>query len=164
MMEILELPKDEIDALLGRVGYGHFACSWEDQPYVVPINYAYDKPLIYIYTTAGLKSEILKHNPRVCLQVEEVHEDGNWKSVVVTGEAEVIEDRIEREKAVNFVRNSNPRLLPALAIKWTDNWIRENKEVVYKVKILTITGLSGSEVYRAAAAAQPVFGSAKNKS
>ena len=164
MMEILEMSEGEVDALLGRVGYGHFACSWENQPYVVPINYAYDKPLIYIYTTAGLKSEILKHNPLVCLQVEEVREEGGWKSVVVTGEAVVIEDRLEREKAVNFVRSANPRLLPALAIKWTNNWIRENKEVVYKVKVLTVTGLSGSEVYRAAAAAQPAFHPTKNNS
>lgn len=157
MIEILEMSNNEVDALLGRVGYGHFACAWEDQPYVVPINYGYDKQAIYIYTTAGLKSEIIKHNPLVCLQVEDVQEDGSWQSVVVTGEAEVIEDRGERERAVNIVRSSNPRLSNALAIKWTNNWIRENKEVVYKVKVLTITGLSGSEIYRAVAAARPAF-------
>lgn len=157
MIEVLEMPNEEVDALIGRVGYGHLACAWQDQPYIVPINYAYEKHSIYVYTTAGLKTEILKHNPLVCLQVEEVREDGTWQSVVITGEAEPIEDKVEREAAVDIIRSSNPGLMPALAIKWTNNWIRENKEVVYRIKVLTATGLTGSMVYRTAAKAQPAF-------
>jgi nitroimidazol reductase NimA-like FMN-containing flavoprotein (pyridoxamine 5'-phosphate oxidase superfamily) len=155
MIEILEIPIEEVESLLMRVGFGHFGCSLEGQPYVVPINYAYDKQYLYIYTTAGLKTEILKRNPLVCLQVEEFEETGTWRSVVVTGEATPIHDRAEREKAVELIRSSNPTLLPALAIKWTDNWIRENIEVVYRIKILTASGRSGSEVSRAAASARP---------
>ena len=97
MMEVLEMSKDEIDALLGRVGYGHFACSWENQPYVVPINYVYVKPYIYLYTTEGLKTEIISGNPQVCLQVEELVDNTDWRSIVVNGEAEQVVDRNERE-------------------------------------------------------------------
>jgi nitroimidazol reductase NimA-like FMN-containing flavoprotein (pyridoxamine 5'-phosphate oxidase superfamily) len=155
MIEILEMSKIEVEDALSRIGFGHFACAWEGQPYVVPINYAYASPYIFVYTTAGLKTEIIKHNPLICLQVEEFLPDGQWRSVVVTGKAEQVIDPAAREKAVETVRSSNPTLLPAIAKKWTKNWVRENVEVVYKVNILTMSGLASSEVQIAAASVRP---------
>ena len=87
MLEILEMGRDEIDRLLSRVGYGHLACSRDDQPYVLPIYYTYDGGQIYVYTTVGLKSEIIANNPKVCLQIEEIKPDGAWRSLVVMGDA-----------------------------------------------------------------------------
>lgn len=160
MLEILEMPHDQIDDVLTNVGYGHFACSSDDQPYVLPINYAYKKPHVYIYTTAGLKSEIIERNPLVCLQVEEFLPDGNWRSVVVTGKATLLKDPAEREKAVGIIRSSNPTLMPALALKWRDNWIRENIEVVYRIDDVSLTGLRSGSVQMAAAAARPAAAAA----
>lgn len=155
MIEILEMPEKEVEELLGRMNYGHFAVSLNDQPYVVPINYAYAEPFIFIYTTAGLKSDILKQNPLVCLQVEEIGENG-WRSVVVTGTAEQIVDNEERERTVTLIRSTNPSLLPALALKWKNDWIRKNVEMVYRIKINTMSGLQSSEIQMAAASARPV--------
>ncbi len=159
MIEILELQETEMEDVLRRVGYGHFGCSQDDQPYVVPINYVYEQGEIYIYTTAGMKSEIVKQNPLVCLQVEEYREDGGWRSVVVAGEAHQIEDAFEREKAVEIIRASNPMLLPALALKWKNDWLRSNVEVVFRIKIRTMTGLTSSEVKIAATSASPATAS-----
>ncbi|MGZ9130739.1 MAG: pyridoxamine 5'-phosphate oxidase family protein [Candidatus Binatia bacterium] len=155
MIEILEMRDDEIYSLLQRVGYGHLACCRDDQPYVVPIYYACEGHQIFMYTTAGMKSEIIRDNPRICLQVEELLDTGAWRSVVVTGEAHEIVDRKEREKAVDLIRHSNPSLLPALAIKWSKDWMRKNVEVVYKIDIDSATGRLTSEVKIAAVGAQP---------
>jgi nitroimidazol reductase NimA-like FMN-containing flavoprotein (pyridoxamine 5'-phosphate oxidase superfamily) len=157
MIEILEMRDSEIDDLLKRSNYGHLACSQNDVPYVVPIYFAYEKPLIYVYTTVGLKSKIIDQNPKVCLQVEEFSPTGGWKSVVIMGEAEKIVDRVEREKAVEVIRVSNPSLLPALAIKWSNDWMRKNVEVVYKIKVREATGRFTAEVKIASAAARPNF-------
>jgi nitroimidazol reductase NimA-like FMN-containing flavoprotein (pyridoxamine 5'-phosphate oxidase superfamily) len=157
MIEILEMRDSEIDDLLKRVNYGHLGCSQDDVPYVVPIFFAYDKPVIYVYTTVGLKSKIIDQNPKVCLQVEEFSQTGGWKSVVIMGEAEKIVDRVEREKAVDAIRRSNPTLLPALAIKWSNDWMRKNVEVVYKIKIREVTGRFTAEVKIASAAARPNY-------
>ena len=157
MIEILEMRGNEIDDLLSRTNYGHLACSRDDQPYVVPIHYAYAPPYVFIYTTEGLKSEMIASNPKVCLQVEEINEDGGWRSVVVTGLAEKIVSPIEREKAVDLMRAFNPQLMPALALKWSNDWIRKNVEVVYRIKILTSSGRFTSEVRIAATAANPGF-------
>ena len=158
MIEILEMRDAEIKDLLRRVGYGHLACSRDDQPYVIPIYYAFDGSAIFIYTTKGLKSAVIKSNPKICLQVEELLESGGWRSVLVAGEAYEIVDLTEREKAVQLIRESNPSLLPALAIKWVNDWMKMNVEVVYKVKILSLAGRFTSEINVTAASAQPVFG------
>src|SRR5215203_584913 len=151
MIEILQMRDSEIYDLLRRVGYGHLACARDGQPYVVPIYYVYDDEQIFVYTTAGVKTEVIKINPKVCLQVEEILDDGAWRSVVVTGEAYEIENPAEREKAVELLRSSNPTLLPALAIKWANDWMRKNVEVVYRIKIVTASGRFTSDIRVAAA-------------
>ncbi|PYS98278.1 MAG: pyridoxamine 5'-phosphate oxidase family protein [Acidobacteria bacterium] len=157
MIEILEMRDDEMYDLLRRIGYGHLACSEADQPYVVPIYFAYDGDQIFIYTTAGKKSEAMNTNPKICLQVEEFLSNSMWKSVIVTGEAYKIADPRERESAVDLIRKKNPSFMPALAIKWSNDWIRKNVEAIFRIKITSMTGRMSSEVRITAAGAQPLF-------
>src|SRR5258708_29413747 len=112
MIEVREMDNNEIVELLSRIGYGHLACSLRDQPYLVPIHYAYEGPKIYIYTTEGKKSEIIEKNPRICLQVEDVQDNKHWKSVIVTGEAERLTDEDKREAALKAIVIANPTLTP----------------------------------------------------
>ena len=157
MIEILEMRDGEMYDVLRRVGFGHLACSQDDQPYVVPIYFAFDGKEICIYTTEGKKSDTMDKNPKVCLQVEEFLANSMWKSVVITGEAYRIQDQIERESAIDLIRQQNPSLLPALAIKWSNDWIRKNVEAVYRIKILSMTGRMSSEVHIASAGVKPLF-------
>ena len=163
MIEILEMHDKEIRDFLRRMNYGHLACSRDDQPYVVPIYFAYDGTSIFIYTTEGLKSQMLEQNPKACLQVEEFLDGGNWQSVVIMGEANRIQDRDAREAAVELLRAGNPTLLPALAIKWSKDWIRNNVEAVYKIEIKSIAGRLSSEIRMASASAQPAFRTGSSK-
>lgn len=156
MIEIQEMSKRQIEDLLARVGYGHFACARNNQPYIVPIHYSFRKPDLFVYTTDGKKSEIIRANPAICLQVEEVIDDGNWQSVIVMGEAERIDSRAEREEAMAVIQADNPGLTPAVSVRWLDSWIRENIEVIYRIKPRMITGRSAAHIETKAAVAQPV--------
>lgn len=140
MLEIEEISNREIKVILAKVGYGHLACSRDNIPYVVPIHYAYDEPDIYVYTTEGLKSEIIDENPNVCLQVEEVVDNQHWKSVVVNGTANRLKDEPDREKAIQAIVRVNPTLTPAVSIRWMDNWVRENIEVILVIHPGVMTG------------------------
>jgi len=144
MIEIQEMVSNEIEEFLTRIGYGHLACARNDRPYVIPVHYAYRKPEIYIYTTEGLKTEIIRANPHVCLQV-----------VVITGDAEQITDQSHREEAIRLIRSTNPTLTPAISIRWVNNWIRENIRVVYRLMPENVTGRSPVKVRISAAFAQP---------
>ena len=139
MIQVEELSDAEINEILDRVGYGHLACSRDNQPYVVPVHYAYADGKVFIYTTEGKKFEIIKTNPNVCLQVEEVTDNQHWQSVIVDGIAEQITDK-EREKALKIIVEANPTLTPAMSIRWMDNWVRENIAVVYRVTPTSVTG------------------------
>ena len=61
MIEIEEMRREEMKELLRKVGYGHLGCSRDDQPYVVPVHYAYKEPFVYVYTTEGKKAEMASY-------------------------------------------------------------------------------------------------------
>lgn len=153
MIEILEMTVPEINRLVSRIGYGHLACSLEDQPYVVPIHYSYHNAEFLFYTTAGKKTAVIDANPRVCLQIEEVKDNASWKSVIVFGNAEKIVENDEREMAISWVSATNPGLTPAIGIRWVDNWIRENIEAVYRITPNQMTGRYSKKVLRKGAVA-----------
>lgn len=140
MIEVREMSDKGIEELLARVGYGHLACSLNNQPYVVPIHYAYESGTVFVYTTEGKKSDIIETNPKVCLQIEEVQDNKHWQSVIVTGEAKLLTDEGKREAALEAVLKVNPELTPAVSIHWMDNWVRENIEVIYSIRPSSKTG------------------------
>jgi uncharacterized protein len=132
MIEIQDLSEKEIAALLERVGYAHLACCVDDRPYLVPVHYVYDDRFIYIYTTEGKKFDIIRANPNVCLQVEEVTDNHHWQSVIVEGIARELAAGA-RDRAMKLILAANPTLTPALSVRWMDAWVRENIEVVYRI-------------------------------
>ena len=133
MIQVEDLSENEITDLISRVGYGHLACCLNDRPYVVPAHYASDIGSIFIYTTEGKKFEIIKENPKVCLQIEEVVDKRHWQSVIIDGIAAQLEAGPERERALELILAVNPTLTPAVSVRWMDEWVRENVEVVYRV-------------------------------
>ena len=157
MLEILEMSAAEIRDALRDLRFGHLGCSRDDQPYVVPIYFAYDSDEIFIYTNAGYKSELIDANPLVCLQAEDILPNGQWRSVIANGRAERIEVPTERERAIELIRESNPRLLPATALRWRNDWIRKPVEIVYRIRITSMSGLCSSEVGIMTAGVRPTF-------
>lgn len=140
MIEIEEMYDDEIRETLKRLNYAHLACCKDDLPYVVPVHYAYDGEHIFIYTTEGKKADMLRANPELCLQAEDVADNENWVSVIAFGQAEQVVDEDERRSALDRILEINPRLTPAVSIRWMDSWVRENVEVIYRVRPRKMTG------------------------
>jgi hypothetical protein len=84
-MRIIPISQPECGELLKRVSVGRLACCLDNQPYVVPVAFAYEPKHIYMFSTFGKKIEWMRQNPKVCLQVDEVGGRSNWVSVIVTG-------------------------------------------------------------------------------
>lgn len=131
--QIVDLGNDDIDRLLEDVNFGHLGLCRNNLPYVVPIHFAYDDPNIYFYTTEGLKTEIIDENPNICLQVEDICDPLNWRSVIVTGRAKRLTADGEINTAMKLIKRVNPKLVPAWSIRWMDDWIRTNIDVVYQI-------------------------------
>jgi len=86
-VRITELSETACRDLLARLGFGRLACSYQDQPYIVPIYFTYDRnrDSLYGFTTMGRKVEWMRSNPLVCVEVDEVVSHLLWSSVVVRG-------------------------------------------------------------------------------
>lgn len=140
MIEVQDLSDSEISELLAEKDYGHLGVAKDNEPYVVPVNYAYRDPYFYIYTTEGLKTEMITANPKVCLQVEDVRDRDDWRSVVVRGTAVIVRDEEHLKAIREMILDINPTLTPALSVRWMDQWVRQNVEVVFAIEPRITTG------------------------
>lgn len=140
MIEIEEMRADEAREVLGQLNFAHLAMAKDNLPYVVPVHYAFDGDDLFVYTTEGKKADIIRVNPEICLQAEDIVDNENWKSVMVFGTAEQIADEDKRQQALDHILEINPRLTPAISIRWMDSWVRENVEVIYRIRARSITG------------------------
>jgi nitroimidazol reductase NimA-like FMN-containing flavoprotein (pyridoxamine 5'-phosphate oxidase superfamily) len=79
------MTENECGEILMRISIGRLACSHHDQPYIVPIYFAYEPELLYGFTTAGQKIEWMRANPKVCVEIDEITNHFQWTSVVLRG-------------------------------------------------------------------------------
>ena len=106
---------EEIEATLGRIGTGRIACSLNDRPYVVPISYVYADGCIYAYSTLGRKVMIMREQPLVCFEVEEIDGPTSWRSVIVEGRYEELVDEAERKDALRRLANGSGSMVPRVS-------------------------------------------------
>lgn len=89
---IQELSSEENVGLLEQNIFGHMACTWKDEIYLIPLTYAFSDGYIYSHSKLGKKIEMMRKNPKVCIQVEDVNSFFNWKSVIAWGEFEELKE------------------------------------------------------------------------
>ncbi len=107
-----QLSSTEIESLLQTQIIGRIGCSNNDSMYVVPISYAYDGKYIYCHSYQGKKIDLMRKNPKVCFQVDEMKDMANWKSVIVWGDFEELTDKEEIKKALKVLLE---RRLPVIS-------------------------------------------------
>ena len=98
-----ELSASEIEDLLHKQIVGRIGCHDKDVVYVVPISYAYDDNCIYCHAYEGKKIDIMRMNPKVCFQVDEMRDMANWQSVMAWGKFEELSGDEEKAKALLFL-------------------------------------------------------------
>lgn len=96
-MFIHEMTADECRTALEKAKVGRLGCALDSQPYVVPINFAFDGTYIYGFTTLGQKIEWMRSNPLMCLEVDEIASQNQWMSIIVFGRYEELPDTPEYE-------------------------------------------------------------------
>lgn len=103
---------DEIEATLRRSRLGRIGCCANDRPYVVPITYAYDDGFVYAYSSLGRKIEIMREQPLICFEVEEIDGPSSWRCVIAEGEYEEICDESMRRDALARLGLKSDNLTP----------------------------------------------------
>jgi nitroimidazol reductase NimA-like FMN-containing flavoprotein (pyridoxamine 5'-phosphate oxidase superfamily) len=142
-----ELNEKQIEDLLKRQVTGRVACTQDDVPYIVPVNYVFDGKQIISHSTPGKKNDIMRKNPRVCFQVDEIKNIFNWQSVIAWGRFEEITDMPGKEQAMMAITH---RIMP-FAEKSTDHashGLAEKEEdigtrldlILYRIVLVDKTG------------------------
>lgn len=138
-----ELGKAEIERLLAAQSHAHLACCAENEPYVVPISYVFDGHSLFGYTHPGRKIEILRKNPRVCVQVDDIGPE-QWLSVVVNGEFQELTGT-ERTHAIQLlgprITDPDTTKMPFLRDELIGSTPPNTKApILYRIHITSMTG------------------------
>lgn len=80
-----DLTRPQIEHLLDTQVVGRIACCDGNRPYLVPIAFVYQDGSIFGHSGIGQKVEMMRANPNVCFEVEQVESLGHWESAVVNG-------------------------------------------------------------------------------
>ena len=108
---------DELAAIIRKCQVCHVAMTDPDgKPYVIPMNFGFEKGVIYLHSAAtGKKINILKNNPSVCIEFstdyalrfsdEEVacSYSMKYRSVLAYGKVKFVEDPDEKIVHMNII-------------------------------------------------------------
>ena len=96
-MLIEEMTVEECREVLTWASLARLACEMDGQPYVVPVNLAYDGSDLFGFATMGYKIDCMRANPLVCVEIDDIKTQSEWTSVVVYGTYEELPDIPENE-------------------------------------------------------------------
>ena len=99
----------------------------------MPMHFYLEDADIYLFTTEGMKTHDIDANPEICLQVEEIHDPLHWRSVIVNGRADRLTEQQDIDHAMQFIKERNPTLSPAINRTWIDSWGRAEVVTIYRV-------------------------------
>jgi len=145
-MEIDEMTQDACRSVLTRASMGRLGCSLENQPYVVPICFAYETDYIYVFSTLGQKIKWMRVNPKVCIQIDELTNQFQWVSVIANGTYQELPEpqyESERAHAHKLLEKRSRWWLNALAERRTRSRDDFIEPLFFRVHIVSLTGLCG---------------------
>jgi len=105
-----ELTKEQIARVLSDEVVGRIGCHANGRTYIVPVTYVFDGENVYGQAGPGMKIEIMRANPNVCFEVEQVDNLVNWRTVVGWGTFEELSGEEADEALQMFLR----RLIPLI--------------------------------------------------
>jgi len=141
-----ELNSDQIEEVLKKQVIGRIGCDGDNHIYIVPVSYAYDGKYVYVRSFEGKKIEMMRKDPRVCFQVDEMKNMANWQSVIAWGEYEELSDNAERNKALMILMDRHLPLFSSETTHLGVNWpfppedLTLIKGIVFRILLKEKTG------------------------
>jgi uncharacterized protein len=143
-MKIEELKIEDCREILEKAKMGRIACAFDNQPYIVPFNFAYGGGKhLYAFSTVGQKILWMRENPLVCVEVEEIKNQEEWATLIISGSYEELMD----EPAFENQRIYAHELLSRRPMWWQPAYVAEThreeieeKPVYFRIYIEKITG------------------------
>lgn len=142
---VARLSQAEATAVLARNRIGRIAFTFQDRVDIEPVTYAFAPGVLSLRTTPGTKLEVLRRQPRVAFEVDEVGGPTDWRSVVVHGTVYLPDpggseaDRVAHAESLRHLR-----LAYASALTGDDPWAF--RTTVLRLHIARIEGRAAARV------------------
>ena len=140
---------DAIASIIGKSTVCRLAMSDDGQPYVIPMSFGYKDGVVYFHSASeGRKIDILRKNPRVCIEFEAdcrlktADTACNWgfsfQSAVAFGVAVFVEDASEKRAALDVIMR-----------QYSDETFTYVESTVDKIVVFNVpvTGLTGKAAF-----------------
>ena len=134
----------EIEGIVKKATVCRLGLMDEDEAYIVPVNFGYEKNAIYFHSALeGRKIELIKRNDKVCFEVEaDVGIEKNdksecsvkYRSVIGMGRARILESAEERVRGLKAIM----RQCAGGEYSFVEEKL--NSVLVVEIKIENITG------------------------
>ena len=140
------LKPEEIEDVLTHQVLGRIACHANGITYIVPVSYAYDGQYIYLHSKEGKKVSMMRANPDICFETDQMENMANWKSVIAWGKCEELTKEEDREVALKTLVDRILPLISSETTHLTPHWpfppenMGEIEGIVFRIKLLTKTG------------------------
>ncbi len=145
---------EDIKKIVNQAVVCNVAMCHANIPYLIPMNFGFDGEYIYLHSfPEGLKVDILKENPQVCIGVMENVEyipssesvcqaSMKYSSVIIDGKAELLSNKSEKTKGIMCIVQKYYCGISGEEKKSATRLIEDyyNKLAVFRVKIEKITG------------------------
>jgi len=95
----------QMDHILSSQLVGRIGCGMNDRYYIFPVAYVYHAGSVYIHSKEGTKMKILRENPNVCFQVDDIESMTNWRSVLMWGKYEELRGEEDQVAALKILRD-----------------------------------------------------------
>jgi nitroimidazol reductase NimA-like FMN-containing flavoprotein (pyridoxamine 5'-phosphate oxidase superfamily) len=149
-----KLTDKQVEAVLKKNVLGRIGCNDGEKTYVVPVNYVYHDNSIIAHSLEGMKIGMMRKNPAVCFEVDEMQNFTNWNSVILWGRYEELTDEQERYFAMKLFVDRMIRMKiseTALPPEITENRVHPRspgniKPVIYRIVISEKTGRFENDV------------------
>jgi nitroimidazol reductase NimA-like FMN-containing flavoprotein (pyridoxamine 5'-phosphate oxidase superfamily) len=145
------LSPEEIEVVLHEQLIGRLGCHTDKETYVVPISYAYDGETIICHSLEGKKTQMMRAYPNICLQVEEMKDMANWKSVLVQGSYEELKEPSDQNEALQKLSHRYFPIISSVSCHLGKLWpfypenFAEVGGIIFRIRILTRSGRCESE-------------------
>lgn len=135
-----ELNREQTEQVLRSEVIGRIGCHSHGKTYVVPVTYAYFDGAIHGHSGPGMKLEMMRANPEVCFEVDDLEGLSNWRSVIAWGRFE----ELHGQDAMNTMQKLAEHLMPMMTSETSQphgsGGADPSEAVVYRIKLREMTG------------------------
>ena len=141
-----DLNPDEIETLLTNEVIGRIGCHANGVTYVVPITYAYDDGYVYAHSKEGMKIQMMRLNPMVCFEIDNMEDPENWQSVVTWGRYEELKGNDQKSglqkitARLRSLKSSETSMPSPETDGGHQNSMGPYKGIIYRIKLLEKSG------------------------